>query len=183
MAEGPRPPGARFTQGLLDEGAILAALEVRAGQTVLDAGCGNGYMALKFAAAVGGAGKVVALDRDASFIEALRPITDGTNMVAIQADICGTTPLPSTSVDLIYLSTVFHIFSPNQRGGFFREARRLLKPGGLLAIVEIEKRETPFGPPLERRWDPEDLKALCPMPPGRTTGVGKHFYMQLFKNG
>ena len=38
----------KFSEGLLDDEGILACLDIGAGQTILDAGCGSGYMALKF---------------------------------------------------------------------------------------------------------------------------------------
>jgi hypothetical protein len=66
--------------------------------------------------------------------------------------------------------------------GFIQETKRLLKPNALLAIVEIEKKETPFGPPLKMRYSPEELKKIIPMTPGNTIQVGEHFYMQLFNN-
>jgi hypothetical protein len=38
----------RFTEGLLDSKRILKALNIKAWQTILDAGCGNGYMSKLF---------------------------------------------------------------------------------------------------------------------------------------
>jgi ubiquinone/menaquinone biosynthesis C-methylase UbiE len=173
--------GAKFTQGLLDVEKILAALAIRTGQSVLDAGCGNGYMAHHFAAAVGPTGRVIALDLDQTFIAALRGETADTVIEAIQGDITRETSLATASMDLVYLSTVLHIFSSDQLKGFILEVQRLLRPNGTLAIVEIEKRDTPFGPPLARRHTPEELKARFPLRPGKTVSVGDHFYLQLFK--
>lgn len=65
--------------------------------------------------------------------------------------------------------------------GFIAEVLRILKPGGRLAIVEIEKKETPFGPPLESRWSAEELKKIVPMDPVITVPVAKHFYLQVFR--
>jgi hypothetical protein len=66
--------------------------------------------------------------------------------------------------------------------GFLREAMRLLKANALMVIVEIEKKETPFGPPLESRSSPEELKRIVPMIAKNTVQVGEYFYMQIFKN-
>jgi hypothetical protein len=52
----------------------------------------------------------------------------------------------------------------------------------VLAIVEIDKKETPFGPPLKIRFSPEELKEMVPLTPLKTIQVGEHFYMQLFQN-
>jgi ubiquinone/menaquinone biosynthesis C-methylase UbiE len=172
----------RFTEGLLNVGVILKALNIQPGQTVLDAGCGNGYMAKVFSGAVSQSGKVVALDPDTYFIEILKDETKGTNIEAIEGDTTTRTGLKGSSVDLVYLSTVLHGFSKEQIQGFNREARRLLRPGAKLAIVEIEKKETPFGPPVESRFSPEDLKEIIPLVPVETVRVGEHFYMEVFQN-
>jgi len=81
-----------------------------------------------------------------------------------------------------YLSTVVHGFSPEQFSGFKTEVKRLLSPQGRLAVVEIVKRATPFGPPLDRRLSPEDLKSSLDLIPLATVDVGEYFYMQIFGN-
>ena len=160
----------------------MAGLGSLSGQIVLDAVCGNGYISKVFSEAVGSAGKVYALDPDESSIEALRREAEGTNIVALVGDITTDTQLMESSFDLVYLSTVFHGFSADQVRGFEGEARRILKPGGRLAIVEIVKRTTPFGPPLDMRYSHEELKRALGMLPLATVAVGEHLYMQLFEN-
>jgi len=166
----------------LDKEAVLLALEVQPGQSVLDAGCGNGYMSKVFAALVGPSGHVVALDPDEEVITTLQADPVAVNIEAVVADISSPTTFPAGSIDLIYLSTVFHGFTGQQVKGFVAEARRLLKPGGRLAVIEIDKRETPFGPPLDIRFSPETLKVEIPLKPLQTVRVGEAFYMQLFEN-
>jgi ubiquinone/menaquinone biosynthesis C-methylase UbiE len=171
----------KFTEGLLDNDLILQALDIQAGQTILDAGCGNGYMSKRFSAKVTASGRVVAMDPDQQFLAVLARETKGTNIVTLAGDITRPTTLRPSSIDLLYISTVIHGFSKNALQGFLRESKRLLKPNSILAIVEIEKRETPFGPPLSSRYSPEELKEIVPMVPAQTLSVGDHFYMQLFR--
>ena len=173
---------AKFTEDLLDNERILKALNIEAGQTILDAGCGNGYMSKLFAEEVTQSGKVYALDTDPYFLNVLRDETQGTSIEAIDGDITKTTLVKASSVDLIYVSTVIHVFSKTQKQGFLREAKRLLKPDAMLAIVKIEKKPTPFGPPLEFRYSPEELKEIVPLVPVKTVKAGEHFYMQVFRN-
>ena len=180
--DGKRRHRGESSERLLDKGAILSALEIAMGETILDAGCGNGYMAKEFSRLVGDNGRVYALDPDKTCIAALRKETKGTNIVALVGDITTTTRLPASAIDLIYLSTVFHIFSPEQVRGFEAEVKRLLGARGKLAIVEIVKRVTPFGPPLNGRVSPEDLKHALRLTPLGTVGVGEYFYVQLFGN-
>ncbi len=172
----------KSSESLLDKQTILGALRIQPGEKVLDAGCGNGYMSKEFAKHVGDKGIVYALDPDAISIAALQSEAAGTNIVAIVGDITVTTSLPAFSFDLIYLSTVVHGFSPEQFKGFTAEVQRLLSPQGRLALVEIVKRETPFGPPLDRRLSPEELKSSLGLVPLATVDVGEYFYMQMFGN-
>jgi len=171
----------KSSEQLLDKTVILGHLGIVPGQTILDAGCGSGYMAKEFSRRVGNAGKVYALDPDEIAVATLREETAGTNILAMVGDITTVTPLPPSSLDLVYLSMVFHGFSPAQIKGFRAEVIRLLKPPGRLAIVEIAKRETPFGPPLRIRFSREELKRALRLVPQATVDVGEHCYMQLFE--
>jgi ubiquinone/menaquinone biosynthesis C-methylase UbiE len=138
-------------------------------------------MSKLFSARVTATGRVVAMDPDQQFLAVLARETKGTNIITLAGDITRPTPLRPSSIDLLYISTVIHGFSKNELQGFLRESKRLLKPNSILAIVEIEKRETPFGPPLSSRYSPEELIGIVPLVPMNTVHVGEHFYMQLFR--
>jgi ubiquinone/menaquinone biosynthesis C-methylase UbiE len=172
----------KSSEKFLDKGLILKALNIQPGQTILDAGCGNGYMSKSFSQLVTQSGKVYALDPDADAIEVLRNQTQGTNIEALVGDITRPTPVKPSSVDLIYISAVIHGFSQQKMKDLVGEVKRLLKPGAVLAIVEIDKKETPMGPPLEIRFSPEELQETVPLAPLNTVRAGEHFYMQIFKN-
>jgi len=172
----------KSSESRLDKARILQALGLMPGQTVLDAGCGNGYMAKEFAVRVGQEGKVFALDPDEVAIAALSEQTAGTNIVTVVGDITAPTVLPAATFDLIYVSNVVHGFSTEQLEGFKAELQRLLAPDGKLAIVEIVKRDTPFGPPLELRFSPEELQQALALAGLTTLDVGEGFYLQIFAN-
>jgi SAM-dependent methyltransferase len=74
----------KFTEGLLNNEVVLKALNIKAGQTILDAGCGNGYMSRLFSGEVSQSGKVYALDPDKYFIKVLKNEIQGTNIEAIE---------------------------------------------------------------------------------------------------
>ncbi len=174
-------PRKRFTEGLLDNDLILKELHLAPGQTVMDVGCATGYMAKLFSPAVGDTGTVYAIDVNAAFIENLQDETKGTNIKAMVCDISQPTPVESGTVDLIYISTVMHEQTKEKLAGVIREFQRLLKADGVLAIVEFEKRETPFGPPLTQRYSPGELRQALPFVPLKTVPVAEHFYLQLFR--
>ena len=162
--------------------AILKELNIRSGQTIIDAGCGNGYMSKEFSKLLNNTGKVYALDPDKTAIEILKEETKKTNVETIVGDITKRTQIEDASVDLIYLSTVFHGFSKDEIDGFQKEVKRLLKPNAVLAIVEIKKEETPFGPPLDIKFSPDELKETITLKPKSLVEVGEYFYMQTFEN-
>ena len=77
----------KSSESLLDKAQILASLSITPGQTILDAGCGNGYMAKEFAKLTGKTGKVYALDPDTISIDILRSETAGTIIEPFIGDI------------------------------------------------------------------------------------------------
>ena len=173
--------GGRSSESILDKTIILGALNIRAGERVLDAGCGNGYMAKEFAKRAGATGKIYALDPDAGAISTLQKETAKSTIEAFVGDITRETKLAAASIDLMYVSTVVHGFSGEDMAGFVTEAKRVLKPGGRLAIVEIKKEETPFGPPLHIRLSPEELIAAIGLKNTTQVNIGPYFYLQLFE--
>jgi ubiquinone/menaquinone biosynthesis C-methylase UbiE len=172
----------KSSEGFLNKDLILKELHILPGQIILDAGCGNGYMSKEFSRLLNHTGKVFALDPDGEAIEKLKKETQGTNIEPIETDITTTTPLAKSSIDLIYLSTVLHGFSKDQIESFNKEVKRLLKPHGRLAVIEIQKHNTPFGPPLHIRFSPEELKQAINLTPKSLVEVGQYFYMQVFEN-
>jgi len=172
----------KSSEQYLDKDIILNALNIPPGCIILDAGCGNGYMAKTFAEQLNGTGKVYALDPDDISINVLQSETEGTMIEPFIGDITKQIKLKDASINLIYMSTVFHGFTETQIAGFIQEVRRLLKPNGRLAVLEIVKEETPFGPPLDMRVSPGELKQTIPLNPTNLVMAGSYFYMQIFEN-
>ena len=170
----------KSSERFLDKGQVLAALDIAPGQTILDAGCGNGYMAKAFAELAGAGGHVYALDPDIEIIDALAAEVTGENFTALVDDITGQTALEAGAFDLIYISTVLHGFSAEDMAGFRDEVRRLLKPGGKLAVVEFKKEATEHGPPHDIRISAEELELILDMTPLLTEDLGALLYLQVF---
>ena len=98
--QGPRlESGRKFSKRLVDEQLVLKTLSVQPGQTILDAGCGTGYMARVFSDRVASAGLVYALDKDHHFIRSLGDETRGPNIKALLGDPTKLSAIPITYID------------------------------------------------------------------------------------
>lgn len=171
----------RFSDGMLDNELVLRELALAPGLTVVDAGCGNGYMSMLFADRVGPDGTVYALDLHIDVFTATFPAPLPCNVALMECDMTESIPLADGCADLVYTSTVIHSIPRDKTHLLVREFERVIRPGGTLAVVEMAKREMAFGPPVWQRYSPEELQAVFPFRPLKTVDVAEHFYMQLFR--
>src|SRR5262245_20114560 len=130
---------------------LLRAIGVRSGQTVAEIGAGSGYLVRRVARVVGPRGRVYGVDAEprmlAVLIERLRRggLTNVTPVLGRDDDPL----LPARSCDLVLVVNTYHHFPGGPR--YLRRLRRLLRPGARLVNVDFHRRETPVGPPIERR--------------------------------
>ncbi|MCL2578539.1 MAG: methyltransferase domain-containing protein [Oscillospiraceae bacterium] len=109
---------------------IADSVQLQAGMSVLDVGCGNGRLlaALRKRAAINGFGVDLA-ERMVGQASRLNP-----EMTFFVAG-CENIPLAECSMDLIVVSAAYHHFP--DVAAFAKEAGRLLKPGGAIYIADI----------------------------------------------
>ena len=119
----------------------LAALDLKAGQTVADIGAGSGYMSVRMAKWVGPTGRVYAEDIQKEMIDLLtgrltkQRVTNVTPVLGLVDD----PKLPEASIDLMLLVDVYHEFQEPQK--MLRGMRAALKPGGRLVLLEYRKED------------------------------------------
>ena len=172
----------------LDPEHVLEEIGLEAGDTLLDVGCGEGRFSLPAASVVGEEGKVLAFDTSEERIAALRRIIEERSLELIEAfvaDVTQTIPVPDGQVDVCLVANVLHgLVESGTVEAALDEIRRVLRPDGVLAVVEFKKNvDRPPGPPLSVRLDPGELDRLlrqCGFELRSTTEVGSYHYLSLF---
>lgn len=117
---------------------VVEALGLAPGQAVADLGSGTGYFTGRLAGAVAPGGKVYAVDVDADVQEELRErmLEESVDNVEIVLADFDDTKLPDASVDLVFTVNTFHHFE--DRPEYFRNLKRVLRPGGRVAVIEYD---------------------------------------------
>lgn len=144
-----RFPAPAFIGRLLDSGyrrriqppeQLVERSGVKKGMQVLDLGCGSGAFTTFVARAVGQKGKVYALDIQADMLTQLenklsRPENKNIKNIKLIEGNAYELPFDNGSLDLVYMVTVLQEIPDRNRA--LHEVKRVLKPGGILAVTEL----------------------------------------------
>jgi len=130
---------------------VLSDFGLKAGDCFVDVGAGIGYFSLPASDIVGKEGLVYALDVELEMLEEIErkleelEVSNLRSIVSEEYDF----KLDNDTSDFTYICMVIHEVNDHKR--FLAEAHRITVNGGKLVIVEWNKKQSEFGPPIESR--------------------------------
>lgn len=138
-------------------GNPIAIGKIKAGDIVLDLGCGAGFDAFLAAKKVGDIGKVIGVDMTQEMIDKAKSIAEKYNYKNVDFKLgeIENLPIDDSSIDIIISNCVINLVSDKLK--VFKESSRVLKQGGRMYISDIVLLEELSN---EQRND-EDLIASC----------------------
>ncbi|CAL9603235.1 class I SAM-dependent methyltransferase [Streptomyces sp. enrichment culture] len=141
--------------------AAVAALGLREGDRVLDAGCGTGRALPPLRAAVGASGTVIGADLTPAMLrEAARAGRDRDGVLLLTD--AAALPLRAGALDAVFAAgLIAHLPHPSRA---LRELARVVRPGGTLALFHPVGRAT-LAARQGRRLTGDDLRAEANLRP------------------
>ncbi|NIJ13570.1 SAM-dependent methyltransferase [Saccharomonospora amisosensis] len=128
------------------------------GADVVDVGCGDGFHLPRFAAT---ARSVFGVEPHEPLVRRAKHRLAGYPTVAVRGGTAQRLPLADASADMVHARTAYFFGQGCEPG--LREADRVLRPGGVLAIVDLDTRHRPYGDWMLAdlpRYDPDVVDAF-----------------------
>jgi len=151
----------------------------------VDVGCGDGFFSLLTAKVVGKQGIIYAVDSDPQAIERLKAKADKQQLknIKVKAAPAEETVFCTGCADVVFFSMVLHDFKDAVQ--VLQNAKKMLRPMGLLVDLDWKKIQMPFGPPFKIRFSEQYAAGLLKMTGfkvNKIEDVGSYHYVVMAKS-
>lgn len=152
------------TGGFLNPQTVLNQLDIKASYQVAHFGCGHGYFTIPMAQMVGKDGRIFAIDilNEALIEVEVRAEQSGlTNIETLKGnlEVPGGSKLPFDAMDIVLLANI--LFQSQKKSDIIKEARRVLKPGGELIIIDWQTTSSTLTSDSGWRISPDEAQQLA----------------------
>ena len=138
---------------------VIAALDLKPGETLADIGAGSGYFTFRFARKVGDTGRVYAVDINSDMILYMnryirdKKVKNVTTILSAPDDPL----LADASINRFFICNTWHHIQ--NRPQYIARMKTMLKPGGQIIVVDYKKKQLPVGPPPEMKLTKKEVIA------------------------
>ncbi len=155
----------KSSANFLDSDEILQELDFSGNETFMDAGCGDGHIALKALKDYLPEGCAYAVDNHKESIEELEAYKSENNienLIVIEADLTkGIKDVKEESIDVVLMLNVFHGFKASgDMDAVIDELIKTIKDDGRIALMDFKAIDMQKGPPTEIKSTPDELEEL-----------------------
>ena len=113
--------------------------QIKAGDRVLDVGCGSGRLTMAAQGWTGTGGEVVGLDPSPEMIQVARKNAARAGLkTTFELGMVEAMPFPDASFDVVLNRLMLHHLPGDLKQRGLAEMRRVLKPGGICLVVDFE---------------------------------------------
>jgi 2-polyprenyl-3-methyl-5-hydroxy-6-metoxy-1,4-benzoquinol methylase len=149
--------------GFIDPQKVAAGFGVTEGMRIADFGSGAGFFAIIIAKMLGDSGVVTAVDVMNNALDTLRAKAKMEGLSNIETvrsnlEVLGSSGLSNESQDMAILANI--LFQNKNKPSIIDESKRVLKPGGIIVVIDWRKGTGGFGPPDDLRTDQEEMRQM-----------------------
>jgi len=164
----------------------IAQFELRDGMIVADFGAGSGFYTIEAARAVAPTGRVYAVDVQKSLLERLKKQANDLHVRNIDIAVgdlekLGGSKIRESLCDAVIVSNI--LFMIEDKKTALTEAKRILKPGGRLLLIDWSASFSQMGPHPEHVLYKDDAMKLAlslGFKFGKEISAGEHHYGMIF---